>query len=355
MAERWIEETFHPHWRVALKASKILHEEKTAHQDLVIFENETWGTVLMLDGVVQLSIADDGPYHEMMAHVPLMALRKPKRVLIIGGGDGGVLREVLKHSCVEQATLVEIDRSVIDLSLKYFPSVSDGAFDDTRAEVVITDGLAFVAEQKNAFDAIIVDSSEPIGPSAVLHTKAFFAECKTALTEGGVLVSQNGLPFLFPDHLAGTTRVFQSLFKRVAPYLCQQPCYFGGPFALNLATDDKAILKTTEQDLTKRAIKRSVSGLSYWTPGVHLGAFALPANMAETVTKAKADAKAGDDSGYTMPEPEPAIAVKPAKKGAAKKSAVKKAVAKKTAVKKAGAKRAASKKAPVKTQSAKTS
>ena len=161
----------------------MLHEVKTEHQHLVIFENATWGRVLMLDGVCQLTTSDEFVYHEMMAHVPLMALSKPKRVLIVGGGDGGVLREVLKHPTVEKATLCEIDRSVIDLSLEHFSEVSAGAFDNPRAEVVIADGLKFVAEAKDKFDAIIVDSSEPIGPSAVLHTPEFFADCKRALWE----------------------------------------------------------------------------------------------------------------------------------------------------------------------------
>ena len=108
--DRWVEETFHPHWRVRLEADEVLHEVKTEHQHLVIFENATWGTVLMLDGVCQLTTSDEFVYHEMMAHVPLMALDKPKRVLVVGGGDGGVLREVLKHPSVEKATLCEIDR-----------------------------------------------------------------------------------------------------------------------------------------------------------------------------------------------------------------------------------------------------
>ena len=118
---RWVEETFHPHWRVRLEASRVLHEVKTEHQHLVIFENPTWGTVLMLDGVCQLTTSDEFVYHEMMAHVPLMALARPRRVLVVGGGDGGVLREVLKHPSVEKATLCEIDRAVIDLSLEALP------------------------------------------------------------------------------------------------------------------------------------------------------------------------------------------------------------------------------------------
>ena len=135
--ERWVEETFHPHWRVRLKADEVLHEVKTEHQHLVIFKNETWGTVLMLDGVCQLTTSDEFVYHEMMAHVPLMALNKPKRVLVVGGGDGGVLREVLKHDTVTKATLCEIDRTVVDTALEHYPEIANGCFDDPRSDIVI--------------------------------------------------------------------------------------------------------------------------------------------------------------------------------------------------------------------------
>ena len=288
---RWIEETFHPHWRVRLEATRVLHEVKTEHQHLVIFENPTWGTVLMLDGVCQLTTSDEYVYHEMMAHVPLMALERPKRVLIIGGGDGGVLREVLKHGSIVRATLCEIDRTVIETARQHYPSIPGTAFEDPRSQIVIADGRAYVANTDERFDAIIVDSSEPIGPSAVLHSSEFFHDCRRALKRGGVLVTQNGLPFLFPDHLRGTTAAFASLFKRVAPYLCTQPCYFGGPFALNLATDDKHVLKVDAKHLAKRQKKRGVGALKYWTPEVHIAAFALPAYAQAVVDAAITEAR----------------------------------------------------------------
>ncbi len=125
-----------------LQADEVLHEVKTDHQHLVIFKNKTWGTVLMLDGVCQLTTSDEFIYHEMMAHVPLMALDKPKRVLVVGGGDGGVMREVLKHPSVEKAMLCEIDREVIDTALKYYPEIPGDTFDDERTVVVIADGAS---------------------------------------------------------------------------------------------------------------------------------------------------------------------------------------------------------------------
>ena len=286
---RWIEETFHKHWRVALKADRVLHEVKTEHQHLVIFENETWGRVLMLDGVCQLTTRDEFVYHEMMAHVPLMALARPKRVLVVGGGDGGVLREVLKHPSVEKATLCEIDRSVVDLSLEHYPEIAGGSIDDPRSDIVIADGLEYVADTKEKFDAIIVDSSEPIGPSAVLHTREFFADCKRALKDGGVFVTQNGLPFLFPGHLAETTAALASLYGRAAPFLCTQPCYFGGPFALNWASENGDLLDISAKKLAKRQDKRGVQ-TRYWTPAVHVAAFALPGYVRAVVVEALGNA-----------------------------------------------------------------
>jgi len=290
-ADRWIEETFHPHWRVRLEADEILHEVKTEHQHLVIFRNATWGTVLMLDGVCQLTTSDEFVYHEMMAHAPLMALARPERVLVVGGGDGGVLREVLKHPSVRRAVLCEIDRTVIDTTLEYYPEIPGRSFDDPRTEVVIADGLKYVAETDERFDAIIVDSSEPIGPSAVLHTREFFADCARALKRGGVLITQNGLPFLFPDHLAATTCIFAGLFKMATPYLCTQPCYFGGPFALNWGSDDPRLGEITEDRLARRRARRKVE-TRYWTPAVHRAAFALPAYVERVVASAIADARA---------------------------------------------------------------
>jgi spermidine synthase len=215
--------------------------------------------------------------------VPLMALDKPKQVLVVGGGDGGVMREVLKHPSVEKAMLCEIDREVIDTAMKYYPEIPGNTFDDERSVVVIADGRKFVAETDERFDAIIVDSSEPIGPSAVLHTPEFFAACKHALKDDGILVTQNGLPFLFPDHLRDTTRALAGLFDHVAPYMCTQPCYFGGPFALNWASDEDDHLDITQKKLAKRQEKRGIE-TRYWTPAVHLAAFALP-RYAETVVR----------------------------------------------------------------------
>ena len=283
--ERWIAETFYADWQPSMRADKVLHEVKTDHQHLVIFDNKTWGRVLILDGIFQLTTRDEFIYHEMMAHVPLMAIDRPKKVLIIGGGDGGILREVLKHPSVTQATLVEIDQEVIDTSVKYFPKIGKAAFKDARTNVVIDDGMAFVTSCTDRFDAVIVDSSEPVGPSAVLHSTKFFAACRKLLKEGGIFITQNGVPFHHPEHLAKTTEILAGLYRHVSPYACTQPCYFGGEFALNWASDKDDALKVDAAMLKRRQRARKIE-TRYWTPELSVGAFALPRYFQDVVDAA---------------------------------------------------------------------
>jgi spermidine synthase len=279
---RWVDETLHPHLRCSLMADRVLYENQTEHQHLIIFDNATFGRVMMLDGVVQLTTKDEFIYHEMMAHVPLFSLgaKHARRVLVIGGGDGGVMREVLKHKSVERLVLCEIDRSVVELSKEHLPEISNGAFEDPRVEVVIADGVRYVAETSERFDAIIVDSTEPVGPAAVLFTKAFFEGCARCLNKPGVLITQNGLPFLHPDHLAGTMALFATIFQDKATYLCDQPTYFGGPFALAWAAND-AGLRALPPEVIASRFKASGLDLQYYTPEVHKAAFALPAYIAK--------------------------------------------------------------------------
>ncbi len=280
---RWIDETLHPHFRCSLKADRVLYENKTEHQHLVIFENATFGRVMMLDGVVQLTDRDEFIYHEMMAHTPILAHGSARRVLIIGGGDGGVLREVLRHRGVERAVLCEIDRAVVDLSLEHLPNISRGAFDDPRVELVIADGVKFVAETEERFDCIIVDSTEPVGPAAVLFTRAFFEGCRRCLNRPGVLVTQNGLPFLHPDHLRGTMRLFGDLFEDTATYLCDQPTYFGGPFALAWAANEPSLRKVRLAALKERFAQSGIE-TNYYSPRVHKAAFQLPVYVQRLMT-----------------------------------------------------------------------
>ncbi len=281
---RWIPETLHEAFRFSFKTNNVLYESHTEHQHLIIFENDTFGRVLMLDGVVQLTERDEFVYHEMMAHPALMAQPEPKRVLIIGGGDGGVLREVLRHPSVERAVLCEIDQSVIDLSRRYLDFISNGAFDDPRAQVLIADGTQFVAETDERFDAILVDSTDPIGPAVALFTRDFYANCKRALNEGGVLVAQSGLPFLQGNQLRDVQKSFGALFADASAYIMTTPTYIGGPMSASFGSDDPARLTPTLDTLKAR--RATVDGdMQYYTPEVHLAAFALPAYVTRRITR----------------------------------------------------------------------
>ena len=280
---RWIDETLYPHWGQRLRVDKVLFEDKTEHQHLVIFENEGLGRVMMLDGAVQVTLADEFVYHEMMSHVPLFALgRKARRVLVVGGGDGGVLREVLKHPGVEKAVLCEIDRAVIDMSLEHFPEVSAGAFDDPRTEVVIADGLELVAKTDQRFDAILVDSTDPVGPGAVLFTRGFYADCRRCLNPGGVLVTQNGVPFMQAAELRQSVGYFRELFADGGCYLATIPTYVGGPMAFGWASGDERLRAVPVRRLSERFASAGFT-TRYYTPDVHVAAFALPSYVASVL------------------------------------------------------------------------
>jgi len=281
-SKSWIDETLHDGFRFRIKAQNVLHESRTGHQHLVIFENETFGRMMMLDGVVQLSQHDEFIYHEMMAHVPLFAFGSATDVLIVGGGDGGVLREVLKHQSVERVVLCEIDRSVIDLCNEHFPFVSDGAFDDTRTQIVIADGTRFVAETANRFDAILIDSTDPIGPGKALFTRDFYGNCKRCLKPGGVLVTQNGLPFLQAPELKQSIAHFKSLFEDAWAYLITTPTYVGGPMALGWASDNEVLRQIEASELSVR-FARAGFQLRCYSPDVHAAAFALPGYVQKLV------------------------------------------------------------------------
>ena len=270
----WAVEKLHAHYRQCLEIGTVLYDSQTEHQRLRVFENPRFGRVLMLDGVVQTTEGDEFIYHEMLAHVPILAHGAARRVLIIGGGDGGMAREVLRHASVEHVTMVEIDAGVIEFSKKYLPSLSAGAFDDPRLDLVIADGAEFVATTDRRFDVAIVDSTDPVGPGEVLFTDTFYGRTRRCLNEGGILVTQNGVPFMQGSELAGTMRAFQALFADAACYIASVPTYVGGPMAFGWGTDGAARQAPVE---TLRARYRE-SGIRtrYYTPEVHAAAFALP-------------------------------------------------------------------------------
>ncbi len=270
----WTVETLHDDFRQCLREDAVLYDSETAHQRLRVIENATFGRVLTLDDVVQTTEGDEFIYHEMMAHVPVLAHGAARRVLIIGGGDGGMAREVLRHPSVEHVTMVEIDAGVVKFARQYLPSLSAGAFDAARLNLVIADGAAFVRESAESFDVIISDSTDPVGPGEVLFTDSFYGHVRRRLAEGGIFVTQNWVPFLQGDELKGTMRAFRSLFHDATCYLATIPTYAGGPMAFGWGTDSAA----RQVELATLETRFAAAGIAtrYYTPEVHKAAFALP-------------------------------------------------------------------------------
>ena len=269
------EEALHRGYAQSFEITNVLFHEKTEHQDLVIFETPTFGRVMALDSIVQVTSKDEYVYHEMLTHVPMFARGDVTDVLIIGGGDGGILREVLRHKTVERATMVELDRAVVDLCTEYFPDISNGAFDDPRTDLVITDGVKFVAETDKRFDVIIVDSTDPIGPGEVLFTESFYADCHRCLNDGGVLVTQNGVPFFQGEEVTNTYQRMGKSFADNGFYTAVVPTYVGGFMTLGWGTDDAA-LKNVDLSILKARFEDADISMKYYTPEVHQAAFALP-------------------------------------------------------------------------------
>ncbi|MFY0310754.1 polyamine aminopropyltransferase [Leisingera sp. D0M16] len=271
----WVTEGLHTHYAQRLRVDEMLYDSNTEHQRLKVFQNGQFGRILTLDDVVQTTEGDNFIYHEMLTHVPILAHGNAKRVLIIGGGDGGMAREALRHTSVEHVTMVEIDGGVVDFSKEYLPMLSQGAFDDPRLNLVINDGAVFMKENTEKFDVIIVDSTDPIGPGEVLFTDTFYGHAARSLTEDGIIVTQNGVPFMQGDELTGTLRAFQALFADASCYLATVPTYAGGPMAFGWGSHSDKARNVSLADLEARFAAAGID-TGYYNPEVHKAAFALP-------------------------------------------------------------------------------
>ncbi|MDY0137161.1 MAG: polyamine aminopropyltransferase [Thiomicrospira sp.] len=268
-------ETLHPSWGQSFDVDDILFEAKTEHQHLIIFRNAQWGTVMALDGMVQTTERDEFVYHEMLTHVPMLSHPNPQSVLIIGGGDGGILREVLKHPQVEQVTQVEIDAAVIDMCKTYFPHHSQGAFDDARLNLVIADGVEFVNQTELKFDVVISDATDPVGPGEGLFTSRFYSGIQRCLNPGGIFVAQNGVSFLQTDEVTTSAQRLGVLFSHVGFYNAAVPTYVGGVMTFAWASDT---YPAQSIDIAQIQSRYQQFGLKtrYYNPALHQASFALP-------------------------------------------------------------------------------
>ncbi|MDD2862222.1 MAG: polyamine aminopropyltransferase [Acidiphilium sp.] len=282
MTDMWVNETLYPFWGQRFGVTRELARAKSAFQDIAIFESEFHGRVMLLDGIVQITERDEFVYQEMLAHVPLLAHGDAKSVLIIGAGDGGVLRRVLMHPGVTKAVMVEIDGEVIRLSKEFLPKIGGDAWTDPRADVIVGDGIDYVRKAPDAsFDVIIVDSTDPIGVGEVLFTDDFYSNCARILTGRGLIVNQCGVPFMQADELRETSARRRKFFPHVTAYVAAVPTYVGGYMTLGWAGKDPSLTSLPVATIAERAQAAGIAGTTeYWSPQVHVAAFWLPPYIA---------------------------------------------------------------------------
>ncbi|MCY0878194.1 MAG: polyamine aminopropyltransferase [Firmicutes bacterium] len=272
--ETWFTEYQTDALSLGLRIRQILLAEETPYQHLLVAETETYGRLLALDGAIQTTLQDEFVYHEMITHVPLFMLDAPKKVAVIGGGDGGSIREILKHASVEEAHLVEIDARVVEAARRFFPELSS-ALDDSRAHVHIENGIDWVKTAR-AFDVIIVDSTDPIGAAAGLFEPAFYQSIAAALKPDGILVAQSESPFLHQGLIQQMIRGMKTAFEVVRPYVAPVPTYPSGYWSFLMAS---------HRPLTPSPRCRSEAiSTRYWTPEMQSAAFVLPRFLEELVT-----------------------------------------------------------------------
>ena len=268
----WFSETC-PMWpgmALSLEIETTLYDEKSPFQHIQVFETRHHGRMLALDGIIQLTQSDEFSYQEMLAHIPLFAHPKPETVLVIGGGDGGILREVGRHAGVSTMDFCEIDEMVITVSKQFLPDLACG-FDDPRVNVYIGDGAAFVREKTGVYDVIIVDSSDPIGPGEILFKKPFYESLKNALKPGGIIATQGESIFLHRDCVTRLAKITRELFDRQAYACIMVPTYPGGNIGICLGSLGPELTHPA------REMPAELQGrLKYYTPGIHEAAFVLP-------------------------------------------------------------------------------
>ena len=254
-------------FRMTYAVDRVLYEMQTEHQHLVLFEHPFFGKMLMLDGATQVTSKDEFVYHEMMTHVPIFAHGNPREVLIVGGGACGIAEEVLKHKSVRRLTQVEIDASVVEFSKEHFPEFTKPVLTNKRFDLIIDDGMNF------GHLAYEVDD--------------IYAACKRCMAKGGLLITQNGVPIFQAGELTATISRFRKLFADGYCYVAAIPTYVGGHMAMGWATDNTKLRHASVKTIAGRYKKAGSFPTKYWTPEVHVAAFALPRFIADKVANAK--------------------------------------------------------------------
>ena len=278
----WYFETERSGFAQGVRVRQRILDVQTPFQHLELIDTDAFGRALILDEALQTSEFDEFMYHEMIVHVPLMTHPNPRRVLIIGGGDGGALRRVLEHPAV-CAVQVEIDRAVIDVCRDKLPGISAGAYDSPRAELVLADGVEFMRQNPGAFDVVIIDSTDPIGPAVGLFEEPFYRDVAAALADDGLLAAQSSSPLLMAGELRSQAHNLGKTFPIVRTYLGIVPGYPGSLWSYTIGSKQHDPLAVERASIVAR-LERGAIRTRYYTPDVHHAAFALPPFIADIVS-----------------------------------------------------------------------
>ncbi len=276
----WYDEVFDNNARYGLKVTKTLFHARSEFQQIDIVDTVLFGKALALDGIYQTSVGDEHYYHEMLVQPAMTTAPQIKRVLVIGGGDGGSVREVLSHPQVERVTMVELDRMVVEACREHLSEIGT-AWDDRRLDLRFEDGVAFLQQYKaEPYDVIIVDGPDPIGPAQGLFQSPFYASCRKQLSADGVLVVQSESPHIMADEFHRIVRALQEVFPSVMPYFGPVPIYASGGWSYTCASanaDPLAIIEDRAQQMEARC--------RYYNREIHRAAFVLPNSLKQTLSR----------------------------------------------------------------------
>ena len=267
----WVEEMIEDKIGLRFKIEKTLFSGKSDFQHVDVVETTAMGKMLLNDGLIMVTERDEFVYHDMIAHVPLFVHPNPKNVLVIGGGDGGTAREVLRHKSVEKCTMVEIDKLVVDACIEHIPQTSS-ALNDERLTLLFEDGVEFVKNTKEKYDVILVDSTDPIGPATPLFGEGFYQDVYNCLADDGIVVSQGESPWHQTKMQGVLMKILHSIFPKVRIYNFSNLTYPGGLWSFTYASKGLHPIK----DFTEVRVENSGLDFEYYTPAIHRGAFALP-------------------------------------------------------------------------------
>ena len=268
---RWYDETFDNHTRLGLLVKETLFSVQSPYQQIEVIDTVGFGRVLVIDSVFMTSEYDEFLYHEMLVHPALTTAPRIERVLVIGGGDGGTVREVLRHPDVKECVMIEIDRMVVDASKKHLPGIGT-AWNDPRLDVRFIDGIEYVKQSADSvYDVILLDGTDPVGPGAALFDESFYVGCKRMLAPGGVMALQSESPLLMMDVFIEIQHKLRKLFSEVHPYLGPVPLYGTGIWSWTWCSNTGEPLRAIPE--RQEVI---VEGSKAYNADLHRAAFALP-------------------------------------------------------------------------------